>query len=268
MKKLYEFYKKVTQSESVRIGIYVLIGSTLIVMLLSFFCGDYSNVSEPVFWEGLRVEAHGMLFDILVIGVIVLILNKLTEKGIDNRRYLEEIDDFRGWESEEAAYRNAGNLNRLKRNRYRGKLNLKQCYLGCVNLQRDGDQDILGYIKPYLNSTNLSGVAIVFADLQNADLRNANLQKAKLFEIDLRDANLFWAKLQMADLQEVNLQGANLQNAYRQDAILLNVHLRNAKNLTLDQLSKAKSLYGAELDPELRKQVEAKYSHLLEEPVE
>ena len=79
---------------------------------------------------------------------------------------------------------------------------------------------------------------------------------------------MFWAKLQMADLQEVNLQGANLQNAYLQDAILLNVDLRNAKNLTLDQLSKAKSLYGAELDPELRKQVEAKYSHLLEEPVE
>ncbi len=210
MKKLYEFYKKVTRSESVRIGIYVLIGSTVIVMLLSFFYGDYSNVSEPGFWEGLRVEAHGMLFDILVIGVIVLLLNKLTEKDIDNRRYLEEIDDFRGWESEEAAYRNAGNLNRLKRNRFRGKLNLKQCYLGCVDLREYQDDNLLGYIKPYLECSNLKGVKIAFADLQKVNLTNVKLRGAVFFEVDL--------------------QGAEL----------LNVDLRNVKNQILNNFQKSK----------------------------
>ncbi len=77
-----------------------------------------------------------MLFDILVIGVLILFLNKLAEKRVDNRRYLEEIEDFRGWESEEAAYRIAGNLKRLKRNGYKGRLDSSNVIWG-VSIYRN-----------------------------------------------------------------------------------------------------------------------------------
>jgi hypothetical protein len=40
------------------------------------------------------------------------------------------------------------------------------------------------------------------------------------------------------------------------------------KNLSIKQLSEARTLYKAELDPELKKQVRKKYPHLLEEPEE
>jgi hypothetical protein len=40
------------------------------------------------------------------------------------------------------------------------------------------------------------------------------------------------------------------------------------ENLSINKLSEVKTLYEAELDPELKKQVKDKYPHLLEEPVE
>ena len=266
IKKLYRDIVALILSIHVSTSISVLIVSTVIIIIVSY------NYYDGDFAENILVEAHGMLFDILVIGIFILSLNTLAErriqKRIENQRYRDEIDDFRGWESEEAAYRNAGNLKRLQRNGYKGKINLKQCYLGGVDLQKNWDDDLLGYIKPFLAGSNLKGVNIAFADLQNANLMSATLQGAVFFEVNLRGANFFWAKLQMATLQDVNLQGANLQNAYLQDAILLNVDLRNTKNLRLNQLAVVKSLYRSQLDPELRKQVEEKYLHLLEKPVE
>ena len=266
IKKLYRDIVALILSIHVSTSISVLIVSTVIIIIVSY------NYYDGDFAENILVEAHGMLFDILVIGIFILSLNTLAErriqKRIENQRYRDEIDDFRGWESEEAAYRNAGNLKRLQRNGYKGKINLKQCYLEGVDLQKNWDDDLLGYIKPFLAGSNLKGVNIAFADLQNANLMSAKLQGAVFFEVNLRGANFFWAKLQMATLQDVNLQGANLQNAYLQDAILLNVDLRNTKNLRLNQLAVVKSLYRSQLDPELRKQVEEKYLHLLEKPVE
>ncbi|MDB4444013.1 hypothetical protein N9174_01585 [bacterium] len=41
-----------------------------------------------------------------------------------------------------------------------------------------------------------------------------------------------------------------------------------ANGLTIEQLSEVKTLYKAELDPELQKMIRKEYSHLLEKPKE
>ncbi len=283
-------------SPSVLIGIYAFIGSTLLVVIISLLSNVYTGQQ---FWENLLVEAHGMLFDVLVIGVIILFLNKLAEKRVDNRRYLEEIDDFRGWKDKEAAYRIAGNLKRLKRNGYKGKIDLRNCYLGSADLQTERLREYLEYFPKYLSGINLTGSDLSCAHLRGADLHDAVLEKANLPGADLTDANLqdtnlleaklqgaylqgtrlqgailLSAKLQGADLLGANLWNANLQAAdLHDDAVLLNANfqaanLRGVTNLTLDQLSEVKSLCGAELDPKLKKQVKVKYPYLLEEPAD
>jgi hypothetical protein len=98
--KILKLYK--TISSPVAISITVFIVATLVVVGLSY--KDYG----PEFWLNVKVEAHGMLFDILVIGVLILWLNQLGEKRREIQRYIDEIDDFRGWESEEAAHRIRG----------------------------------------------------------------------------------------------------------------------------------------------------------------
>ena len=44
------------------------------------------------------------------------ILERLGEKRRNIKRWQEEIDDFRGWNSEEAKFRIVGNIKRLNRN--------------------------------------------------------------------------------------------------------------------------------------------------------
>ncbi len=122
-----------------------------------------------------------MLFDILVFGVIILCLNKLVGKRIEkwneNQRYLEEIDDFRGWESDEAAYRIAGNLRRLMRNGYKGRIDLEGCYLSSINLSND---KLLKYISKHLSGVNFAGASFLHTDLRGFDLEGANLKGADL----------------------------------------------------------------------------------------
>lgn len=167
------------------------------------------------FYKNILVEAHGMLFDILVIGVFIFALHKTGEKRLkrelDIKRWQEEIDDFRGWKSEEAKFRIIGNIKRLVRN-------------------------------------GITDINLTDSFLKNADLLGANLK-----ETDLRRANLMGAYLLDANLEEANLEGA---------------HLERTEKLTIEQLSQVKTLYQAELDPELKKQIKKKYPHLLEKPKE
>ena len=79
------------------------------------------------------------------------------------------------------------------------------------------------------------------ADLGDADLGGANLAKANLMEANLNEANL----------RRVTFRRANLTRA---------------RNLTLDQISKVKTLYQAKLDPKLHVQIKEEYPHLLDNP--
>lgn len=127
-----------------------------------------------------------------------------------------------------------------------------------------------------LHQTDLGGVDIKSGFLGKADLMDANLQEAHLRDVNLQGADLIRANLQEADLMDANLQeaylgSANLQKvslwrANLQEAILEEANLQGARKLTVEQLSKVKTLYKAKLDPELMEQIEEKYPHLLEVP--
>ncbi len=96
-----------------------------------------------------------------------------------------------------------------------------------------------------LQGANLQGAYLHEAKLQGANLQEANLQKANLQEANLQKANLQKANLQKANLQKANLQKANLQEANLQEANLQEVVLHNA-NLQEVNLQEAK-LQGANL---------------------
>jgi len=57
--------------------------------------------------------------------------------------------------------------------------------------------------------------------------------------------------LQKTYLREANLEGTNLENSNLEDAYLERANPKEAKNLTIDQLSNVKTFYNAELDEEL-----------------
>jgi uncharacterized protein YjbI with pentapeptide repeats len=102
-----------------------------------------------------------------------------------------------------------------------------------------------------LSHNDLGGYTLVDASLERANLAWANLSKANLQGASLRKANLRWANLQGANLREADLEGADL---------------RGTKFLTVEGLSRVKTLYRAKLDKKLREEIEGDYPHLLEMP--
>ncbi len=117
-----------------------------------------------------------------------------------------------------------------------------------------------------LSGANLTNADLMHSYLNSADLTKAKLKRADLTYADLSSAHLSAANLEGANLQEANLGNANLQKANLVAANLQKTNLVGALNLTIEQLSKVKTLYQAKLDDELLQQVKEKYPHLLEKP--
>ena len=111
---------------------------------------------------------------------------------------------------------------------------------------------------------NLSGANLSGANLSGANLQGANLQQAKLQEADLSPSYPLGAQgsalfVAYSSPYPSGARGANLYGADICGADLQKANLKGAENLTIDQLSKVFSLYNAELDEDLRKELEEKY---------
>ena len=90
----------------------VFLLAALVVYRLTITKVDLAYNKE--FIRDVLVEAHGMLFDILIIGTFIFALHTLVESRREKKRNIErwqeEIYDFIGWESEEAKVRILGNI--------------------------------------------------------------------------------------------------------------------------------------------------------------
>lgn len=136
--------------------------------------------------DGLLTEANGMVFDLLVFGVLLSIYERLREKRDKIERLHEEIDDYRLWDEEEATYRIVGAIRRLNKLGV-SKIDLNNCFLKWG----------------YFSKMNLC----------EADLYGANLIHAVFFRTNLYNARLQFAQLQRTSFLEADLRGASLQGA-------------------------------------------------------
>lgn len=239
--RLSEALDKFAAERPVMLAFLVFLGAAAIVIPASF---PFIAAHGWAFAENVMGEAYGTLFDLLIIGWFLLWLRKRAESRMQNNRYREEIDDFLGWNSPEAAHRIAGNLRRLNRNGVEEGIQLTEAYLKGANLNgatlREADLWGANLSHAYLNGADLSGASLGGAnceevDLENAllheaDLRGANLERADLERADLRGANLGGSALAKADLQFARLGGADLQHA---DLTSANLHGADLEGATL-----------------------------------
>lgn len=248
----------------------LLVLAVLVISLsLRFYIRDFD-----AFWAQILAEAHGMLFDIAVIGILLFWLNRNGETRQRIRTYKDEIDDFRLWESEEAAFRTVGNIKRLNRHGI-FEINLVKCHLARTNLNyvnlRGSNLNSANFSNSTLIETNMENTRLNQTNFENSNLNQANLtgsyasgsnfSDAFLIKAQFENAFLIKANLKNAYLMEANLMGSYLMGADFENASLYKADLRGAKGLTAEQLSKAKTLYLAKLDPELQEEVEKIIPH-------
>ncbi|HNP94842.1 MAG TPA: pentapeptide repeat-containing protein [Cyclobacteriaceae bacterium] len=258
--KFQAFYNDVVEKPLLT-SVIVLLLITIIVggLSLRYYINDFDG-----FWPQILAEAHGMIFDIAVIGILLFWLNQNGEIRQRIRTYKDEIDDFRLWESDEAAFRTVGNLKRLNRHGI-FEINLVNCYLARTNL------NYVNLKGSNLNSANISNSSLIESNLENTRLNQTNLENSNLNQVNLRGAyasgsnfnDAFLIKAQLegafliktsfrnAFLMEANLKNSYLMGADLENASLYKADLRGVKGLTIEQLAKAKTLYLAQFDDEL-----------------
>jgi len=225
---------------------------------------------EINFIEGVLQEAHGMIFDIAIIGILIFWLNDRGRTQQLIRSYKDEIDDFRMWESEEAAFRTVGNIKRLNRHKI-FNINLVNCYLTKTNLTEvnltgsnlnsaNMSSSILAganFNNSRLNQTNFENSNLNNATLCGAFASGANFKDAYLIKSNFEKSFLIKANFVNAYMMESNLSGCHLTGAEFKDANLYKVDFRGVEGLTIEQLSEAKSLYLSKFDPEIMEKVNA-----------
>ncbi|MDH5475263.1 MAG: pentapeptide repeat-containing protein [Cyclobacteriaceae bacterium] len=245
-----------------------ILTSVVVLIILSFVV---IGLSLPFYFENFHLfigqvlaEAHGMLFDIAVIGILIFWLNNSGEKRRRIRTYKDEIDDFRLWESEEAAFRTVGNIKRLNRHDI-FEINLVNSFLSKTNLNyvnlKDSNLNTANLTNSFLIETDLRNTRLnqtVFenANLNQADMRGAyasgaNFKDAYLIKANMEGAFLIKTNFYNAFLMEANLQGSYVTGADFENASLYKTDLRGAKGLTIEQLQKAKTLYLAKFDEDI-----------------
>ena len=220
------------------------------------------------FYGQILVEAYGMLFDLAIIGILIFWLNKKGEERLRIRTYKDEIDDFRLWESDEAAYRTVGNIKRLNRHGI-SEINLVNCYLSKANL------NYIDLTRSNLNSAKLSHSSLLEANLDHTrmnqtDFNNSNLNQASfrnayvsganfdncyLIKTTFENAFLIKTDFSNALLMDANFSGSYLTGASFDNASLYKADFRGAKGLSIEQLEKAKTLYRAKFDQFLYDQI-------------
>jgi len=108
--------------------------------------------------------------------------------------------------------------------------------------------------------------ALEFLNKTGVDLNFLNVRYEYLCGIDLSNARLTGADFADSTLTEADFRNADLRDARFQHTGLRGADLREAKNLTSEQLCNARTLFKAKLDSELLEKVKVECPELLEKP--
>ena len=270
--KLKDTFNDVIEKPLLTSTIVLIIVAVLVIGLsLRYYINDFDG-----FIPQILAEAHGMIFDIAVIGILIFWLNQNGEVRQRIRTYKDEIDDFRLWESEEAAFRTVGNIKRLNRHKIY-EINLVNSFLARTNL------NYVNLKGSNMNSANISQSSLIEANLENTRLNQTNMENSNLNQVNLKGAYASGANFKDAYMIKAQFDGAflikaNFSNAYLMEAALCNCYLmgadfenaslykadlRGAKGLTIEQLAKAKTLYLAKFDDEILEQIKTTIPELV-----
>jgi hypothetical protein len=248
----------------IRISGAVFIFAALIVVLITGFWPTVNSTIFPnsswglydrSFWENVLVEAHGLLFEIFVIGFILVWLDLRRHKNDRIERNIESLWDNNTLESPQIIKHKIGNLKRLNAD---GVLDINVTNLLLKNTEVkdiifDGAKvyglkfincSIFDFVLAncQVNSGDFNNSKFKRSKLSNSYLKSANFSNAKMVGVDLRGANLLRAKFKDSDLESADLRGADLKKTDFDGANLRNANIKGSTNISLDALSQATNL--------------------------
>lgn len=197
------------------------------LITVNFGVSRYGLYEGREFWESVLVEAHGMILDIFILGVVVLLLLNRFEKKREISELHSKIEFNRHIKSEDAKYNiisAIGLLNKVNQT----KFDLHQC-------------DLSGLI---MTKANLSGSSIHAAKFLNTNLKDSNFtkingersifNKATLNNVNFNSSRLYRADFTNTKARSIHLNNCEIIRTNFCDSDLNNSDFRNSK---LDTIS-------------------------------
>ena len=256
----------------------ILNGTIFVILSIIIFSFSYQYfiINQKLFLEQILFSSYGMLFDIAVIGMLLNWLTERREKRHEIQSYINEIDDFRNWVSEEAMFRTVGNIKRLNRNMVTD-MNLVDCTLRNINLNysdlsgsnlNSADISSSTLIGIKMNNCRMNQAVFENSNLNHSELKNAyatgaNFKHCYLIKSNLEKAYLIKTDFENAFLIEANLKNSIVSDANFKNASLYKADLRGAVGLKAEQLVDAKSLYLTQVDPDVLVRLKELVPHLI-----
>lgn len=226
MKKL---FKKSLESKT---NLFVSLTILCLVLIIIF------DALDPDFKiHDILVEFHGLLFDLLVLGILLTIYESITSRLETIKRYKEELTDYKFWKTEEAMYRTRGLIKRLVDLKVK-ELDLSHCYLAT-------DKSFAQYKemqKWQFCGTNLYDSLFMFANMSSCNFYIANLEEASFVRVNLTDcdfggANLINSKFEKCEFLDTNFDGALVSSEFWFDEMAKN------QNINFEEIKETYSLY-------------------------
>lgn len=220
-------YELINYSAIVFFLLAAIVFSALIVIL---------DFNDPEFsWHNILVEAHGLIFDLLIFGLLWTVFEFYKSKKEKIKSLTDEINDLIQLKTEEARVGIISKMNSLY------DLGVSKFYISGAFLKNGSlqEMDLTDSVMVLINFENgsfirstlknvdlrasyLKNVYFTDADLENAKLSKSNLTKSKFTVTNFNNSDLT-----DCDLDEAEFAGCSYENANFTGVKLTNVLVDN-----------------------------------------
>lgn len=105
------------------------LGWFLVATFIAYLLDFKIKVTQGSDWiSNISVEFHGLLFDLFLFGIVFTLFESYQNKKNRINSLLDDLDDYRGWNSEEGILKQIGTVYRLLKEGY-SKIDLTKTYL-------------------------------------------------------------------------------------------------------------------------------------------
>ena len=178
-----DYWDDVYHNKPVKTGWIVFLFFCLLIVLYTYFSGNYDD--EKVSVPGVLTELHGFLFDLLIVGVLLVFIDHKRESRRKKERYKEGIDDFRHWKSAEASHRILGSFKRLQGEKEKN-IDLSYCnFIGTTIIDfsfGDANLNSSKFVKSTLIDIKLKNKFLKYPTFLNTEISRVNFEYEELFQ--------------------------------------------------------------------------------------
>lgn len=178
-----------------------------IAVAASIVAIGFDLIDNHFTFHDILVEYHGLVYDLIVFGIILTIYETIKDKKDKITRYKEEIDDFRFWHSEESMHKIKGSVNRLY------ELGVESIDLSMCEFSNSRWLNKYKKMKWDFTGAKLGECLFISTDISKSRFRVTNLTNVSFVQSNLSGCNFGSSTLKHTLFEECDLNGTDFKGA-------------------------------------------------------